>query len=93
MSNEEKRAIYDRSGEEGVSRMGDHGGFGAHETFSSFFGDFFGGSSEQEHETPQGADVVVGLYVTLEEVQNSVNFWLEFLFTYIFSFIKEVLSK
>lgn len=73
LSDAEKRKVYDRSGEEGVSKMRD-GGFGGdgHGAFTSFFGDFFGGGSQQEEadEVPKGANVVVDLYATLEEVYN-----------------------
>jgi DnaJ family protein B protein 11 len=49
--------------------MSDGGGFGGSDPFSSFFGDFFGhGSNERDEETPRGADVLIDLYVTLEEV-------------------------
>ncbi|KAL3081958.1 hypothetical protein niasHT_002888 [Heterodera trifolii] len=69
LGNADKRKVYDRHGEEGVRKMGDGDAFGGHDPFSSFFGDFFGhGSQEQDEETPRGADVVVDLYVTLEEV-------------------------
>jgi DnaJ homolog subfamily B member 11 len=41
---------------------------------SSFFGDFFhfgGGSrAEEHHHVPRGGDLVMDLYVTLEEVYN-----------------------
>lgn len=75
LSNDEKRQVYDKSGEEGVQKMGDFNGFGrgAHDPFSSFFGDFFGGGShERDEETPRGADIVVDLYATLEEVQHFI---------------------
>lgn len=68
LSDPEKRKIYDRHGEEGIAKMG--GGSGGHDPFSSFFGDFFGGGHSQEEDTPRGADVVVDLWVTLEEVYN-----------------------
>lgn len=49
--------------------MDSGGGFGGHDPFSSFFGDFFGGGSEErDDETPRGADIIVDLYATLEEV-------------------------
>lgn len=68
LSDPEKRKVYDRHGEEGVAKMaGDSGG---HDPFSSFFGDFFGGGHFQSEGTPKGADVVVDLWVTLEEVYN-----------------------
>ncbi|KAI6194177.1 J domain-containing protein [Aphelenchoides besseyi] len=71
LSDSDKRKVYDRSGEEGVSKMGS-GGFGGHhhEAFTSFFGDFFGGGHEESDEVPKGANVIVDLYATLEEVYN-----------------------
>ncbi|KAE9550105.1 hypothetical protein FO519_006680 [Halicephalobus sp. NKZ332] len=69
LSDADKRKIYDRSGEEGVKKMGDHGG--GHDPFSSFFGDFFGGGGhEEDSEVPRGADVTIDLWVSLEEVYN-----------------------
>uniref|UniRef100_A0A1I7X9S2 DnaJ homolog dnj-20 n=1 Tax=Heterorhabditis bacteriophora TaxID=37862 RepID=A0A1I7X9S2_HETBA len=69
LSDKEKRSTYDRHGEEGVHKMG--GGGGGHDPFSSFFGDFFGGGhQERDDQTPRGADVVVDLFVTLEEAYN-----------------------
>jgi DnaJ family protein B protein 11 len=69
LSDSDKRKVYDRSGEEGVQKMG-NGGFGnQHGAFNSFFGDFFGGGHhEDSDEVPKGANVVVDLYATLEEV-------------------------
>ncbi|CAL2031146.1 unnamed protein product [Caenorhabditis brenneri] len=71
LSDKEKRAMYDRHGEEGVAKMGGGGG-GGHDPFSSFFGDFFGGGGGGGHEegTPKGADVTIDLFVTLEEAYN-----------------------
>ncbi|PAV76051.1 hypothetical protein WR25_02860 [Diploscapter pachys] len=69
LSDKEKRATYDRHGEEGVNKMS--GGHGGHDPFASFFGDFFGGGhGNRDEETPRGADVVIELFVTLEEVYN-----------------------
>ncbi|KAI6242856.1 Ubiquitin carboxyl-terminal hydrolase [Aphelenchoides fujianensis] len=71
LSDEQKRKVYDRGGEEAVSKMGGGGGHGfGHEAFTSFFGDFFGGGHEESDEVPKGANVVVDLYATLEEVYN-----------------------
>ncbi|CAJ0919207.1 unnamed protein product, partial [Mesorhabditis belari] len=70
LSDKDKRKVYDRSGEEGVQKMGG-GGHGGHDPFSSFFGDFFGGGGHDgEQETPKGADVVLDLFVSMEEVYN-----------------------
>ncbi|KIH65179.1 DnaJ domain protein [Ancylostoma duodenale] len=52
LSDKEKRATYDRHGEEGVKKM--MGGGGGHDPFSSFFGDFFGGGHDNgEDERPR----------------------------------------
>ncbi|ULU03704.1 hypothetical protein L3Y34_016885 [Caenorhabditis briggsae] len=71
LSDKEKRAMYDRHGEEGVAKMGGGGG-GGHDPFSSFFGDFFGGGGGNggDEGTPKGADVTIDLFVTLEEAYN-----------------------
>ncbi|CAG9533980.1 unnamed protein product [Cercopithifilaria johnstoni] len=70
LSNEEKRKIYDRHGEEGLKNAGggDSGSF--HDPFSSFFGDFFHGNKQHEEGTLRGADVVMDLWVTLEEIYS-----------------------
>lgn len=73
LSDPDKRKIYDRSGEEGLKQQGG-GGDGFHDPFSSFFGDFFhfGGNSRDDghHHVPRGGDLVMDLYVSLEEVYN-----------------------
>jgi len=71
LSNEEKRELYDRCGEECV--MKDSGGVGGGDPFASFFGDFgfFGGGGGQEsRDTPKGATITMDLWVTLEELYN-----------------------
>ncbi|CAI2324689.1 unnamed protein product [Caenorhabditis sp. 36 PRJEB53466] len=72
LSDKEKRAMYDRHGEEGLAKMGGGGGGGGHDPFSSFFGDFFGGGGGGggEEGTPKGADVTIDLFVTLEEAYS-----------------------
>ena len=37
---------------------------------NSFFGDFFGSNDNRPRDTPRGANVVVPIYVTLEELYN-----------------------
>lgn len=74
LSDPDKRKIYDRHGEEGLKQQGG-GGDGFHDPFSSFFGDFFnfGGGSRDDghhHHVPRGGDLVMNLYVSLEEVYN-----------------------
>lgn len=68
LSDDKKRKKYDQFGEKGVN---DEGGFGGHDPFASFFGDFgfgFDHGRSDERETPRGADVIVHLPVTLEEL-------------------------
>uniref|UniRef100_A0A8C4R410 DnaJ homolog subfamily B member 11 n=1 Tax=Eptatretus burgeri TaxID=7764 RepID=A0A8C4R410_EPTBU len=58
LSNEEKRKIYDRHGEEGI-KDGGHQSHG--DVFSHFFGDFgfefFGGPRQQDRNIPRGSDL------------------------------------
>lgn len=73
LSDAEKRKTYDRYGEEGLKdSMG-----GGSDPFSSFFGGDFGffdfgggGGRREERETPKGADVVMDLFVSLEELYS-----------------------
>jgi len=72
LTDEKKRQVYDRHGEEGLK---EGGGGGGGDMFSSVFGDFFGFGDQQgrqggEREVPKGGDVVVDLDVTLEELYN-----------------------
>ena len=64
----EKRRVYDDRGEEGLSGQRRGGG----DVFSSFFGGFgfsFGGGQRGgQHERPRGADVLLDVLVTLEEL-------------------------
>lgn len=74
LNDPEKRKIYDKHGEEGVQKSGNGGGGGG-DPFGDFFGgfgggfDFFGGGDhEQQNQRPKGGDVVMDLFVTLEEI-------------------------
>merc|ERR1719219_396469 len=70
LSDPEKRKLYDKCGEECLNKDGQGGGGG--DPFASFFGDFgfdpFGGGQRGEREAPRGADIVMELWVTLEEL-------------------------
>ncbi|XP_076037483.1 dnaJ heat shock protein family member shriveled isoform X2 [Oratosquilla oratoria] len=70
LSDENKREQFDRCGEECISK--EDGGFGGMDPFASFFGDFgFGFGSQghsREREMPRGGDIVMDMYVTLEEL-------------------------
>ncbi|XP_059352705.1 EGF domain-specific O-linked N-acetylglucosamine transferase-like [Daphnia carinata] len=72
LSDPEKRELYDRCGEECVSKEG--AGGGGMDPFASFFGDFgfgFGGNGNQgQREVAKGADIVMDLFVTLEELYS-----------------------
>ncbi|CAD5112882.1 DgyrCDS2093 [Dimorphilus gyrociliatus] len=69
LADTEKRKVYDRHGEEGLSKQGHDDGF---DPFSNFFGENFGfnfgGGRERDNETPRGGDLVVDLEVSLEEL-------------------------
>ncbi|KAK3910637.1 DnaJ-like protein shv [Frankliniella fusca] len=71
LSDQDKREQYDRCGEECLKKEGmmNHGG----DPFASFFGgDFFpfGNPHDNQHETPKGANIVIDLWVTLEELYS-----------------------
>lgn len=71
LSDDEKRKLYDRCGEECLKKDGmmDHS-----DPFASFFGDFgFGFGDEGRggaREVPRGANIVMELLVTLEELYS-----------------------
>lgn len=70
LSNPDARKSYDRCGEECVKKEGmmDHS-----DPFASFFGDFgfhFGNGDSAQHDTPRGANIVMEMQVTLEELYS-----------------------
>lgn len=70
LSDDEKRKKYDRCGEDCLQKDGMMNDM---DPFASFFGDFgfnFGGGGEQNHETPKGANIVMDIYVTLEDLYS-----------------------
>jgi len=79
LSDQKKRDIYDRHGEEGLKQQEQHGGggFDPSNIFSSFFGgggfnfggDMFGNQQEQEEDF-KGEDIVIPISVTLEDLYN-----------------------
>jgi len=77
LMDEQKRALYDRYGHEGVKGMGGGGGGfeGAHfsDIFGDIFGNIFGGSRGQQHGPQRGADLLYQLSVTLEEAALGCN--------------------
>lgn len=71
LSDDDKRKLYDRCGEECVKKEGmfDNNGM---DPFSSFFGDFgfnFGGH-DQRQEVHKGANIVIDIYASLEEIYS-----------------------
>lgn len=84
LSDPEKRELYDRCGEDCLKK---DGMMNNNDPFASFFGDFgfhFGGESQQ-HETPRGADVIMEVSVSLEELYNG-NF-IEVIWRYFLKFL------
>ncbi|XP_015923737.1 dnaJ homolog shv isoform X1 [Parasteatoda tepidariorum] len=72
LSDEEKRKTYDQYGEEGLKNDAFGGG---NDPFASFFGDFGfftggGGSRNGQREIPRGGDIIMDLWVTLEELYS-----------------------
>ncbi|GLH16370.1 DnaJ-like protein shv [Gryllus bimaculatus] len=69
LSDPDKRKKYDTCGEECLKKDDMMNGA---DPFASFFGDFgfFGGGSNNQQETPKGANIVMDLYVTLEELYS-----------------------
>jgi len=77
LMNEEKRSIYDRSGEEGLkqheAREAGGGGGGGFDPFSEFFG--FGGGGRQRREQEQTTpNVDIPLELTLEQMYSGAIF-------------------
>ncbi|XP_055594405.1 dnaJ homolog shv [Uranotaenia lowii] len=69
LSDEDKRKLYDRCGEECVKKEGMMDG--GMDPFAQFFGDFgFGFGGQEQRETPKGANIVMDLYVSMEELYN-----------------------
>lgn len=71
LSDPEKREMYDRCGEECLKKDGMMNS--NMDPFASFFGDInfhFGGDSQQQQQTPRGSNIVMDLYVTLEELYS-----------------------
>ncbi|MDD3420413.1 MAG: molecular chaperone DnaJ [Candidatus Gastranaerophilales bacterium] len=78
LSDDEKRAVYDRYGEQGINQQGfgqsqfDFGFGGLDEIFSSLFGDFdfggFGGGRQSDPNAPsRGSDLRLDLEIDFEE--------------------------
>lgn len=71
LSDDEKRGIYDRQGEEGLKRHeqgGGGGGGGFEDIFEQFGFNFGGGGRRREQREATTASIEVPLYVTLEQL-------------------------
>ncbi|XP_057483972.1 dnaJ protein ERDJ3B-like [Actinidia eriantha] len=69
LSDNEKRSIYDRYGEEGLKQHAGSGGRGGGMNVQNIFRTFFGGDSmEEEEKIVKGDDVIVDLDATLEDL-------------------------
>ncbi len=69
LSDDDKRKLYDRCGEECVKKEGMFDS-NSMDPFASFFGDFgfnFGGGDHRQ-EINKGADIVIDLFASLEEM-------------------------
>ncbi|GLV38881.1 shriveled [Carabus blaptoides fortunei] len=70
LSDPDKRELYDKCGEECLKK---DGMMNNADPFASFFGDFgfhFGGGNENSHETPKGANIIMDVFVTLEDLYS-----------------------
>src|SRR6478735_880175 len=80
LSNQEKRARYDRFGHQGMGGGGGGGHMNMEDIFSQFgdifggggspFGDFFGGGQHQGRRMRKGSNLRIKLKLNLEEVAN-----------------------
>ncbi|KAL5203210.1 hypothetical protein ABZP36_014162 [Zizania latifolia] len=82
LTDQEKRKIYDRYGEEGLKQhqggRGGGGGMNIQDIFSNFFGGG-GGTEEDEEQVVKGDDVIVELDASLEDLYmgGSLKVWRE----------------
>lgn len=81
LSDNEKRNIYDKYGEEGLKQHAAGGGRGGGMNMQDIFNSFFGGGSmeEEEEKIAKGDDVIVDLDATLEDLYmgGSLKVWRE----------------
>jgi len=78
LSDDEKRAIYDRYGKAGLEgHMGSSGGFsGFEDIFEEFFG--FGGRSKPRRQTPYNLDILYEVEIEFKEAVFGVKKEIEF---------------
>lgn len=79
LSDDEKRSVYDRYGEDGVQQQGyssqfDFGFGGLDEIFSSFFGDFgFGGRPKDPNAPRRGDDLRLDLQIEFDDAYHGTD--------------------
>jgi molecular chaperone DnaJ len=74
LSDDQKRAAYDRFGHEGLRRSGFEGFHGVDDIFSHFsdlFGDLFGGGRRASQ--PRGADIGIAMELTFAEAVEGIS--------------------
>ena len=78
LSDDEKRAIYDRYGKAGLDgHMGSSGGFsGFEDIFEEFFG--FGGRSKPQRKTPYNLDILIEVELEFKEAVFGLKKEIEF---------------
>lgn len=82
LCDEQKRAIYDQHGHEGLAARGGPGGFGGSDAFSDIFGDvfgdIFGGGRRGGRQVFRGADLRYDLELDLEQAVFGYTTKVEF---------------
>ena len=74
LSDPEKRALYDRMGEEGINGAGGGGDFNPEDLFAHFFGGgFFGGGGGRSRRPAKGKDIVHELKLSLEDLYKGIT--------------------
>jgi molecular chaperone DnaJ len=82
LSDEQKRANYDRFGHEGLRGMGDQGFTDINDIFTHFsdifqgfggFGDIFGERGRTDSRSRRGADIEIKLRLTMQEIAEGVT--------------------
>lgn len=83
LMDEETRAIYDRSGEEGLkqheARQNGGGGGGGFDPFEQFFGGGFGGGRQRREQELRTPNVNIPLEMTLEQMYSGSTFEVSYI--------------
>ena len=79
MSDEEKKSVYDRYGEDGLKQHeGRGGGGGGGGGFDDIFSHFFGGSRRRDDSERRSPSVHLPLHLTLEQLYAGITFDVEY---------------